>query len=644
MTERKTELPADLGGEYTILSELKSGKSGQVLLVYDAVCQRKAVLKTAYGRFDLLQAEAVAMSALAGEGIPVVYSCRISENSGWLLREYITGETLDEYVKKNGALDADETISLGIALCRVVGRMHLHDPQIIHRDIKPQNVVRKNDGSLCLIDLGTCREYDASSSCDTQIMGTPVTAPPEQFGYCQTDTRSDVYSIGVLLNYLSTGGYTPDKRSASPRLKSIIEKCTCFAPNDRYSDALALQKSLESLRPSAKLRRRIIFCSAAVAVVAAMIIILPGAVRGISAIHANSGSEESTDSTVEASGNTSADPPIEAKEYTFADPTIRAEVCRQLGRDTVTYGDLAEISELMLIGNTLVEDWDSVSFVGSNIAVAGKDTKDRGNVTTLEDIAAMPNLHTLMLCNHKIIDLSPLADSKIERLALNGNSISDVTPLSRCALLSELIIGNNPVSVITPLLECKRLSVLNIGKTRVKDFDVILELSELSALNIVMCDYLTDLSPLSELKGLRSLTLFPADRKALELIGEMTGLEKLELWCSVEVADLNVLSKLENLRSLHFDVISDNGLLSFDGIEKLSQLRFLFIGGARCADVSALGRAQSLSEIFFMDCEIDDFSALGEIKSLSSVNYTGSDPDKITAALADNSAVSVTIG
>lgn len=625
MMEKKTKgtLPADLGSEYTVLSELKSGKSGQVLLIYDTVCRRKAILKIAYSRLELLETEAAAMSALAGEGIPVVYNCRISDNCGWLLREYIPGETLDEYVKKNGTLSADETVSLGIALCRVVGRMHLHEPRMIHRDIKPQNVVRKKDGSLCLIDFGTCREYDASSSCDTQIIGTPVSAPPEQFGYCQTDARSDVYSIGMLLNFLSTGEYALDKRLANPQLKSVIEKCTCFAPNDRYSDALELQRALEALSPSSRLRRRILLCSAALAVIAAVIMISPSVVRVISAALSIVGTEKGA--------------------YTFADPTVEAEIRRRLGKDVITYGDLNGITELMLIGNTPVEEWDSISVVGSSIAVNGVGINDSGGICTLEDIAAMPNLHTLVLCNQEISDLSPLSGSKIERLALNSNNISDITPLSRCASLSELVIGGNPVSVLTPLLECKQLSYLEIGKTRVNNFEVISKLPELLSLNIAFCEYLTDLSPLAEMDDLRELTVFHADKETLELIYGMTGLVKLEVWCSDEVPDFNGISRLGNLQHLLFSVLDGNALLSFDGIEKLPRLYYMFISGARCADVSAIGKSRSLSSITFEDCEIDDFSALSEMDGLHQVECSSADYDKIMAALAENSAVSVTI-
>lgn len=622
MTENKTKttLPDELGGEYTVLSELKSGKSGKVLLVYDTVCRRKAVLKIAYDSSKLPETEAAVMSAMVGEGIPTVYNCRLSENGGWLLREYIPGETLDEYVKKNGTLGAEEIISLGIALCRVIGRMHLHDPQIIHRDIKPQNIVRKKDGSLCLIDFGTCREYDASSSCDTQIIGTPVSAPPEQFGYRQTDARSDVYSIGVLLNFLSTGEYSPEKRTANSRLKKIIGKCTSFSPDARYSDAAELQRALEALKPSARLRKRILLCAAAIAVMVAMMIIIPNALRGIS------------------SAPLLAEP-AENGAYKFADPTIEAAICRRLGKDLITVGDLNGITELMLIGETPFDEWEEISAVGEGVAVNGVDINDSGDIFTLEDIAAMPNLHTLALCNHEISDLSPLADSKIERLALRGNNISDITPLARCASLSELFIGNNPVSVITPLLECKQLSALEIGKTRVNNFDVILKLPELSSLNITMCDYLTDFSPLAEMDGLRDLRIFPANKDTMDIICGLTGLVELVVWCSDDVEDFEGIAKLKNLQHLLIDPLGEKTVLSFDGIEKLPRLYYMHIGGAKGSDISALAKSRSLSCIIFYDCDIEDYSALAELDTLYRVECSPAEYDKISSALAGKSTI-----
>lgn len=599
MTENNIiKLPDGLGGEYTLLSELKSDKRVQVLLVYDKVCRRKAVLKSAHGSHDLPETEAAVMSALAGEGVPAVYGCFSSEDGSRLLREYIPGETLDEYVKKNGALGADEVISLGIALCRIIGRMHSREPKLIHRDIKPQNIVRTKDGALFIIDFGTCREYDASASFDTQIIGTPASAPPEQFGYHQTDTRSDVYSIGVLLNFLLTGEYTPIKHNASTRLKPIIEKCTSFAPDDRYNDAVELQRALEALRPSAKLRKRILMCAAALAAAAAVIMAVPIAVRGIS------------------SALSDTDLP-ENGAYRFADSTIEAEVRRQLGKEIICADDLKGITELMLIGNIHIGDWDGLSATGSGMAVNGASIDDRGYIFTLEDIAAMPNLHTLVLCNQEISDLSPLAGSKIERLALHGNNISDLTPLSQCASLSELFIGNNPVSVITPLLECGQLSLLNITKTRVNDFDVLSRLPELSSLNIVMCDNLTELAPLAEMDGLRELSVFHADKETLELICGMTGLVKLEIWCSEDVADFSGISNLKNLQHLLISMLDDCTIQSFDGIEELTRLYYLFVSTASGTDISALKKMRGSVRIIFDDCDIENIEELTKIEGLS---------------------------
>lgn len=627
MTEEKvfSGLPDELG-EYTLLSELRADGRGRVLLLYDRVCRRKAVLKTAYDDPALHETEAAVMSELAGEGVPVVYGCFPSGNGG-LLREYVPGETLDEYVREKGALGTEEVISLGIALCRIIGRMHRHEPQIVHRDIKPQNIVRKSDGSPVIIDFGTCREYDASSSRDTQVIGTPVSAPPEQFGYRQTDARSDVYSIGVLLNFLSTGEYSPDKLTAGSRLKPIIEKCTSFSPDARYYDAAELQRALESLLPSARLRGRILLCAAAVVAAA---VIAPLAVRGISSATPTAVTSETELPSVE---------PPRDEAYKFADAAIEAEVCRQLGKDTISLADLSGITELMLIGNTPIGDWDALSFVGDGVAVNGVGIDERGGVFTLEDIAAMPNLHTLALCNQKISDLSPLAGSKIERLALHGNSVSDITPLSQCVSLSELVIGGNPVSVLTPLLDCGQLSALEIGKTRVSDFEVISRLPELSELNIVMCDYLTDFSPLAEMDGLRVLEIFPADKETMDIICGITGLVNLVVWCSDDVEDFEGISKLKNLQSLLIGPLGDKTVLSFDGIEKLPRLYYMFVGGAKGSDISALGKSQSLSCVIFENCDIEDYSALAEIEGLQDVECSAAEYDKISAALAGKDTV-----
>lgn len=625
MTEQNiTGLPAELCGEYTILSELKSDGRGQVLLIYDRICQRKAVLKIGSGNPDFPESEAAAMTACAGKGVPVVYSLFSVEDGGWLLREYVPGDTLEEYVKCKGTLSDPEVIALGTEVCRIISRLHTHVPPYIHRDIKPQNIVRCEDGSLCFIDFGTCRVYDNSANTDTQIIGTPAVAPPEQFGYQQTDTRSDVYSIGMLLNFLSTGEYSTDKKKLSPRLKPVIEKCISFAPENRYSNAGELLTALEKLTPKSTSRGRRSLIAVFAAAAAALALVVPAAIR--------------------LSQNTApVSESVESTAYQFADPTIEKEVCRQLGKDVVTADDLKEITELKLIGGTPFEKWDSAFFIGSDISLNKAQIYDKGNISTLDDIAAMPNLHTLALCNHRITDLSPLEGSGIVRLALHGNDISDITPLSGCSSLRELHISGNPVSAFSPLLDCRQLTHLNVGDTNIRDLDVISQLDGLICLNVTFCGYLSDFSALAEMDGLRELEIFPASADTLDTICRMKNLTSLIIWLSDSIADFSRIAELQNLTHLVIDPLDNNTISSFDGIEKMKNLNYLHVCNAVCADISALGRSTSLNCVEFEECEIEDYSAIRDCVKINSIACAAEDYKKIAEALDERNGVTVTI-
>ena len=127
--------------------------------------------------------------------------------------------------------------------------LHSLKPPVIHRDIKPQNVVVDVYGQCRLIDLGISRRFQPDSESDTLISGTRVTAPPEQFGYRQTDERSDLYSCGVLLRYVLTGEYG-DKADAEldDDLRRIVSRATRFDPKERYQSAEALLRDLLAAR------------------------------------------------------------------------------------------------------------------------------------------------------------------------------------------------------------------------------------------------------------------------------------------------------------------------------------------------------------------------------------------------------------
>ncbi len=151
----------------------------------------------------------------------------------------------------------------------------LHEQGIVHRDVSPRNVILSPRGAV-LIDLGIARAYVEGAPRDTTRLGTWGFASPEQYGFAQTDGRSDVYSIGCLLGYMLTGvtpdaeGYAAalaDSAVVRPELRRIVEKACSFEPSERYQSAGALRAAVlqavpdaaatsESKAPSAKPSKR----------------------------------------------------------------------------------------------------------------------------------------------------------------------------------------------------------------------------------------------------------------------------------------------------------------------------------------------------------------------------------------------------
>jgi hypothetical protein len=125
----------------------------------------------------------------------------------------------------------------------------------------------KDDGQVVLIDFDIARVYNSESETDTQFFGTREYAPPEQYGFSQTDSRADIYSFGILLRYILTGN---ERENANVRiykpLARIIKKCTAFAPKERFTSADAVKKALLTANPKAQRKRKTLLalCSAAV--------------------------------------------------------------------------------------------------------------------------------------------------------------------------------------------------------------------------------------------------------------------------------------------------------------------------------------------------------------------------------------------
>ncbi len=169
--------------------------------------------------------------------------------------DYVPGQTLEELVTARGSLDANEAASVAIDVCEAAAA--LHSCGVIHRDLSPRNVIVAADGAH-LIDLGIARMRVEGATRDTAFLGTRGFASPEQYGFAQTDARSDVYAIGKLLGYMLTGvrpdedayeGLFTNLATQDSRLTSVVTRACAFEPSARYQSA---QQMADTLRGTAR--------------------------------------------------------------------------------------------------------------------------------------------------------------------------------------------------------------------------------------------------------------------------------------------------------------------------------------------------------------------------------------------------------
>lgn len=223
--------------------------------------------------FKELDTESI-LSSLQHEGLPHFCSSYRNDSMFILVRSYIEGVPLSDYAKDRELTQA-EVVRLCVKLADVLIYLHSRTPPVIHRDIKPENIIVTEDENLVLIDFDIARTFKTEEETDTVFFGTKGYAPPEQYGFAQTDCRSDIYAFGVLLRFLLTDSVRENSKVRLYRpLKRIVDRCTAFAPESRYADMHQVKRALLSANPQAQAMRAagILVC----AIAAAAILLLAG--------------------------------------------------------------------------------------------------------------------------------------------------------------------------------------------------------------------------------------------------------------------------------------------------------------------------------------------------------------------------------
>ena len=221
--------------ELTVLDEKKN-----IVLVQDIRNSELCVKKTLdiYSRDVYEQLASVRI-----EGVPAVKECVADDGKLIVVEEYVQGRSLKQVLDEQGLLNEEQAYEIAVQLVDILVRLHQLESAIVHRDIKPSNIIIEKNGHVNLIDV------NADKNEDTRMLGTVYFAAPEQFGFGQSDERTDIYGLGATINYIMTGD-KPGAGIAECRFSDILKKCLMVDAKDRYQSAEELRGVLDMLNYS----------------------------------------------------------------------------------------------------------------------------------------------------------------------------------------------------------------------------------------------------------------------------------------------------------------------------------------------------------------------------------------------------------
>lgn len=214
---------------------IKESPRGSVRLIRHRATGQKFILRQFTGNGEVYRK----LLDCACANLPKVFEVAQREGDNLVLEEYIEGDTLG-FLLQGALFSPRETRNIVKQVCKAL--WVLHGMSAVHRDIKPENVILRG-GDAILIDFDAARLHKPEHQADTQILGTTGFAAPEQYGLSQSDIRTDIYALGVLINVMLTGEH-PSKQLAEGKLGRVVVRCTQVNPQKRYKNVLRLMEAL----------------------------------------------------------------------------------------------------------------------------------------------------------------------------------------------------------------------------------------------------------------------------------------------------------------------------------------------------------------------------------------------------------------
>lgn len=263
-----------INDRYEIIKTIGEGGMANVYLANDTILERNVAIKVLRGDLSndekfirRFKREALSVSNLSHPNIVEVYDVGEEEGNYYIVMEYIEGKTLKQLLQKRGALTLTEVIDIMSQLTD--GLAHAHEAYIIHRDIKPQNIMIEDNGLVKITDFGIATAVNSTQLTQTNsVMGSVHYLPPEQANGKGSTIKSDIYSLGILMYELLTGSVPfkgdtaveialkhmkekiPSVRKQNPTIpqsiENIILKATAKNPKNRYDSAREMYADLQT--------------------------------------------------------------------------------------------------------------------------------------------------------------------------------------------------------------------------------------------------------------------------------------------------------------------------------------------------------------------------------------------------------------
>ena len=263
-----------INDRYQIIKSIGEGGMANVYLAYDTILDRNVAVKVLRGDLATdekfvrrFQREALSASSLSHPNIVEVYDVGEDNGNYYIVMEYIEGRHLKELIKRRGKITLSEAIDIISQVCD--GLATAHDSYIIHRDIKPQNIMILDSGLVKITDFGIAMALNSTQLTQTNsVMGSVHYLPPEQASGKGSTMQSDIYSMGILLYELLTGELPfrgenaveialkqlkeplPDIKTKLPTIPNsivnILKKSTAKNPKNRYSDAREMLEDIKT--------------------------------------------------------------------------------------------------------------------------------------------------------------------------------------------------------------------------------------------------------------------------------------------------------------------------------------------------------------------------------------------------------------